>query len=389
MPRDELRQPLHRRSWGERLWANRPGARMLASVLAATVFAGGATWLASQPYPFAGEPVVVLAIPPLEEMKTAATEPPQSEPAAEEQATPEAEALASEDQANQLAPEADQEEATIIVSAHRPLKAAPVAAVAEATSDGPLPRISAKGKKPADVYAQTTPMAVLASDRPRIAILLGGMGLNARLTRKAINQLPGDVSFGFAPYGNDLQSQVDGARVRGHEVMLQLPMEPMGYPAGNPGPNTLLVEASQADNLKALRWHMSRFSGYTGIVNYMGGRFLSAPESLRPMMAEMKERGLVFLQDASVANGSAVDVAKITGLDLRHGQVVIDVVADAAGIEAALAQLEAIAQKNGFAIGTGSGLEITIDTVAEWARQLESRGILLVPVSAVYKGRMS
>jgi len=46
-------------------------------------------------------------------------------------------------------------------------------------------------------------------------------------------------------------------------------------------------------------------------------------------------------------------------------------------------------QERCFAIGTGSGLDITIETVAEWAKTLHEKGILLVPVSAAYKGRAS
>ncbi|MBC8038297.1 MAG: divergent polysaccharide deacetylase family protein, partial [Rhizobiales bacterium] len=256
MPRDELRQPLRKRSMAERLWAKRPSTLMLACLIAAAGYVGGGAWIAGIPHELAGEPVVTAAVPPLEDVKTATIEP--ASPV-EEQAA-EAEASSSEEEIAEPQPETYREEATIIVSGRRPLKPAPLAQVAEDTKEGPLPRISTSGKKPFDVYAQTTPMGVLNSDRPRIAIVLGGMGLNARLTRKAIKELPGDVTFGFAPYGENLQEQVNRARAQGHEILLQLPMEPLGYPANNPGPNTLLAEAAEADNQKALHWHMSRFA---------------------------------------------------------------------------------------------------------------------------------
>ena len=233
MPRDELRQPLRKRSMAERLWAKRPSPLMLACLLAAAGYIGGGAWIARIPHELAGEPVVTAAIPPVEEIKTATIE-----PAASQEEDPAAETAIPEEQSVEPQPEAEHEEATIIVSARRPLKPAPIAAVAEATDDGPLPRISTNGKKPFDVYAQIIPMGVTNSDRPKIAIVLGGMGLNAGLTRKAIKELPGDVTFGFAPYGDGLQDQVNRARAQGHEIMLQLPMEPLGYPANNPGPNT-------------------------------------------------------------------------------------------------------------------------------------------------------
>lgn len=381
MPRDELRQPLRRRSRAERLWARRPNALTAASVVALAVFGAGGLWLARQPHPFAGEPVVTAAIPPAEQLSTASTDPAQpaeteTEPADEEQVAEEA------------PPEAVSEEAIIVVASRRPLKAAPISAVTEKSDDGPLPKIASNGRTPADVYAQITPMGIMASERPKIAIVLGGMGLNMKLTARAIKDLPGDVTLAFAPYGSDLQSQVNRARAEGHEVMLQLPMEPMGYPANDPGPNTLLAEAPGEENLASLRWNISRFAGYTGIVNYMGGRYLSAPPGMQPVFAEMKKRGLLFLEDASLAMSATRAVAQATGLRARHAEVTIDADPDPAKIREALAALEEQARLNGIAIGTGTGLSVTIETVGEWAKELEKKGFVLVPASAAFQGFM-
>ena len=393
MPRDELRQPLRKRSLSERLWSRRPSALASVAVIMLGTFLGGGIWLSRIPYPFAGEPVVVAAIPPPEEFKTASTDQAETETPDQPVEEPVADDAMMEppvESQEVLAPERDySKEASIIMATHRPMKAAPIAAVTEPDPDGPLPRISSKGKKPFDVYSQVTPSAVLTSGRPKIAILLGGMGINQRLTQKAIKDLPGDITFGFAPYGDNLQEQVNRARAKGHEVMLQLPLEPVGFPGNNPGPQTLLADAPEAENIKALHWHMGRFTGFTGITNYMGSRFLAAPDVLSPVMAELKKRGLVYLEDASVAISMTPAVSKAAGLPMRRANIVIDANPDAASIADALAQLEQEATANGFAIGTGAGLEVTIDTVAEWARELQERGILLIPVSATYKGRMS
>ena len=386
MSRDELRQPLRKRSQGERLWAKRPSSLLATSVLAACGFIGLAAWAIQTPHPFAGEPIITAAIPPLEELSTASTTTPEDEavsgesPVEDDDASIKIEAPVEQD--------SYQTEASIILSPRRPLKPAPVAGLIEVTSVGQLPRIGAGNKKPSDVYARNTPMGVIHSERPKIAILLGGMGLNPKLTQRAIRELPGDVTFAFAPYGEGLQTQVNKARADGHEVLLQLPMEPVGYPANNPGPKTLLADADKAANLEALHWHMSRFTGYTGITNYMGGRLLATPSALKPVMAEMSKRGLVYLEDASTALTVSEAIAKETRLSERRAQVVIDADPTPQSIAAALELLEGEARANGFAIGTGSGLEVTVDSVKAWAGQLQNKGILLVPVSAMYKGRL-
>ena len=387
---DELRQPLRKLTLVDRVRARSPNALVLSCLISAAVFGSAGAWVASLPHPYAGEPIVIAAIPPVEQTQTATTE---AEVAPEPEAESEPEPLVEDalDLATEpiTEPETEADEPRIIFAARRALKSAPIASVSETTADGPLPRIARNGKRPSELYAQTIPLSILASQKPKIAIMLGGMGLNARLTDRAIKQLPGDITFGFAPYGNKLQAKVNAARAEGHEIILQLPMEPLSYPADNPGPNTLLAEAGRDENLKALRWSMARFAGYSGIANYMGSRFLASPEGLKPVLAEMKARGLVFLEDSSPGLSAVPDTARATGLRSRRADLTIDATADGASIKAALARLESIAKTTGLAVGTGSGLEITIDTVIEWADELEAKGILLVPISAAFQGNLS
>ncbi|WP_161957184.1 divergent polysaccharide deacetylase family protein [Aestuariivirga litoralis] len=393
-------------SLAQRLWRRRPGALPVAALSLVLAFTAGTAWLMRQPAPLAGQPVVVAAIPEQAEIITSSTTPAEDGAPTEDVADDTADGMidpnaieisggeemdgsgAVQDLAPEdaMAPE-KHEEAMIIVAPHRAMRAAPIVEVTEKSADGPLPRIGDGGQKPFDTYSQVTPMAIVQSGRPKITLVLGGMGLNERLTKKALDLLPGDVTLGFAPYGDNLQAQVNQARGDGHEILLQVPMEPVGYPATNPGPRTLLSDATPEQNLSALKWLMSRFAGYSGITNYMGGRLLTSEEALRPVLAELKSRGLAYLEDASVKKTRTSRLARELRLPVQHATMVIDADPSAAAISAALAQLEKEARKHGSAIATGSGLDITIETVAEWAKTLQEKGILLVPVSAAYKGR--
>lgn len=421
MHRDELRHPLRRRSLTERLWARRPSLFGVATAGVILAFAAVGIWLVITPRPFAGEPVVIADIPPPAELSTASITPaeePEAQPESPDDAPAEifmepppgdadedptgsvkvirgssgvTEITVFDDADSQRSDGGDAgsapEEAQIITARHRPMQPAPIAAVTEETEAGPLPRISARGRKPFDAYSQVTPLAVSSSSRPKIAIVLGGMGLNASLTAAAIKELPGDVTFGFAPYGENLQDQVNRARARGHEILLQLPMEPVGFPGSNPGPRTLQSEATTEENLASLHWHMSRFAGYSGVTNYMGARLLVTEAALTPVMREVKDRGLVYLEDATVNLTLSPKVGEALRLPMRRAALVIDAEPTAPAIAAALERLEQEATATGLAIGTGSGLRVTIETVAEWAKTLQEKGILLVPVSAAYKGR--
>ena len=74
MFRDELKQPLRKKSLAQRLWAQRPGLLLSAYVVTAAAFVGGGTWAVLQPMPFAGEPILTVSVPPPEEVKTASIE---------------------------------------------------------------------------------------------------------------------------------------------------------------------------------------------------------------------------------------------------------------------------------------------------------------------------
>lgn len=390
MRRNELRQPLRRRGAWEKLWAKRPSALWAASVSVALILTAGAVWLARIPYPYAGEPVVMVKIPPAEELITASTDPaPKPEAVEAAEALPEDEDRKKVEILEATPQETVETEAAIIVSPRRSLKPAPFAEVSETGPYGTLPRIGAGNRKPQNVYARPVSASIVHSDMPKVAIVLGGMGLNVELTQKAMRGLPGEVTFAFAPYGEDLQAQVNKARAQGHEILLQLPLEPVGYPAANPGPKTLMAQGNDKANLDALAWHMGRFAGYTGITNYMGGRFLTEVQALRPVLAEMKKRGLVFLDDGTASRSMAAQIGQIVGLSVRGSAKVIDAEPTEQAIEQALDELEAEAREKGFAIGTGTGLAVTIETVDQWSRSLAEKGILLVPVSAAYRGRAS
>ena len=259
--------------------------------------------------------------------------------------------------------------------------------VVEHANIGLLPRIGNNGEKPSDVYARQAQLSpVIGSGDPaRIALMIGGLGISASITDEAIARLPEAVTLAFAPYGRDLQLRVDQARRSGHEVMLQIPMEPFDYPDNDPGPHTLLADGSNSDNLERLYWLMARFSGYFGVTNYMGAKFTSSADAVLPIQKELARRGLALLDDGSSQRSQLAAVAAGQGLPAGRADLVIDNGQSRKQIAEALAQLEALARERGFAIGSGSALPATIEAIDEWSKELAARGIILVPVSAALK----
>jgi len=261
------------------------------------------------------------------------------------------------------------------------LQPAPDPRLVEHGRHGPLPKIGADGARPSEVYARRAPSN--RQGQPRIAIFVGGLGIGRQATAAAIAKLPGPVTLAFAPYGADLARQVADAREAGHEVMLQLPMEPFDYPDNDPGPQTLIAGAKPDKNLDRLQWLLSRFPGYVGVSNFMGGKFTASAEALTPVMHALAARGLIFVDDASSMRSIAGEVAASQGLAAAKADVVIDAEPTAAAIDAALGRLEQIARAKGTALGVASALPASTARIAAWAQALAARGITLVPVSSL------
>jgi len=244
------------------------------------------------------------------------------------------------------------------------------------TAPGPggglLPVIAADGRNPSQAYARP----FRSDGRPKISLVIGGLGLNAKSTREAIEQLPPEVTLSFVPYAEGLQGWIDLARANGHEVLLEAPMEPNDYPDNDPGPYTLMTDSKPAETLQRLDWLLSRATGYFGVTNYLGSKFVTSDAAMATFNAGLKRRGLAFIDDGSAS-------ARGGGLPRVSADRVIDDQLAGDVIDKQLQALEASATRNGQALGAGFAYPVTLAEVNRWAQSLTQRGYQLAPTSAL------
>jgi uncharacterized protein len=251
---------------------------------------------------------------------------------------------------------------------------------------GMIPVVS-DGLKPFTVYAAEADRAK-AAKMPVVAIVIGGLGVGAAKTTDAIMKLPAAVTLAFTPYGSDPGKLAERARAQRHEILLQIPMEPFDYPDNDPGPQTLLTTLAPEQNLDRMYWHLSRFQGYAGIANFMGARFVVADAVMQPVIREAARRGLGYFDDGSAPRSVASTLAASQAMPFAKADFTIDSVPTSAEIDRVLAKLENLARERGTAVGIASALPISIERIGAWTRTLESRGIMLVPLTtAMLKSR--
>jgi uncharacterized protein len=243
-----------------------------------------------------------------------------------------------------------------------------------------LPRIAVDGRPPMAAYAAGFDPTSL---RPRVGMLIAGIGLSEADSVAAIKNLPGGVTLAISPYAGDISYLLVIARVTEHEYLLSIPMEPQGYPVNDPDDrHALMTSLSPADNLDRLRWVLSRLTGYVGVTNALGQmhgeRLAGVPDQFASVLDEVGHRGLLFV-DARIGQQTLPFVWNRS----------VDMVIDAGPVDAAVLdqRLDALTHS---ALDKGSALglvqvprAVTLARVLAWTNSLVAKGLALAPVSAL------
>jgi len=259
----------------------------------------------------------------------------------------------------------------------------------EASPFGPLPRIAPDGREPWRVYAAAFP----ANDwRPRVSVMVAGLGLSAVTTEAALQTLPPAMTLAFSPHAPQLTRHLSEARAHSHEVLIGVAMEPRDFPLNDPGPQALMTALPPEENLRRLSWVLSRAQGYVGVTNVTGlmrgERFIAAPDQMKPVLDALRARGLMFI-DSRPALGGGSALTRPPGMPLRAVDLVVDERTRRADIDAKLAELEQIARQRGSAVGLAGPYPVTIERLAAWAAGLEARGLVLAPITAIAAGELA
>jgi polysaccharide deacetylase 2 family uncharacterized protein YibQ len=260
--------------------------------------------------------------------------------------------------------------------------AGPDKKLSETVGGGVIPKISNDGTQPWKFYAKPFTGEVTL---PRIAIIIKGLGFSKAATVAAINHTPSSVTLAFDPYAKGVGNWVGLARSAGHETLISLPMEPLDFPASDPGPFALQTNLSSSENINRLHFLLSVSMGNVGLLKMMGSNFVASEQALMPILKEIKNRGLIMIDDGSTKNSQIIRIGSNIELPQARGDIFIDADPSRGGVANGLAELEKIAKRNKRAVGIARSLPNTISLIMTWTKTLGRKKIALAPVSAVVK----
>ncbi len=222
--------------------------------------------------------------------------------------------------------------------------------------------------------------------RPMIAIVIDDLGVDRRRSAHIV-ALPGPLTAAFMSYAPDLPAQTAAARAGGHELLLHMPMEPLGAQY-DPGPGVLRVGAPAEELRRRLSAGLGKIEGLVGLNNHMGSKFTADAAGMRVVMEELKRRGLLFLDSLTTGRSVGLETARRFGVPAVARDVFLDNDADVAAIRKQLARTEEVARRHGHAVAIGHPYDGTAQALAEWLPTLKAKGLVLVPLSAIVKRRL-
>ena len=252
--------------------------------------------------------------------------------------------------------------------------------ITEETETGPLPVIAADGRQPWLEYSRGFKRA---DRKPRIALIISNLGLSETYTKAALELLPEDITLSFSHVAPRLKTWVREARQKGHEILLDIPMEPIGFPKNDPGRATLLTSSNEVENLNRLEHIMKQAGGYVGLLGTLGTKFMLHSETFLPVLKSIKQRGLIYVDSRSTSRSLGPELASSIQLPKAFNNVFVDREPSQEKIKNKLAELERIALKRRFAVGIAQPFPITIEILSRWTERLKTKQIALTPITAI------
>ena len=252
----------------------------------------------------------------------------------------------------------------------------------------PAPQVAAAASTQQPQQQQTwqrnaVPFRDLRS-KPLIAIVIDDVGIDRPHSKRAW-ELPAPLTLSFLPYARDLREQAKAAHAHGQELMLHLPMEPMGR--ADPGPNALKVALTDSELRQRVMTALDSFDGYVGVNNHMGSRFTAYRPGMETVLKQFRARGLLFLDSRTTRSSVGDQVAQELGVPSVTRNVFLDDDESPDAVRRELAETEAVARRQGFAVAIGHPHPATLQALAEWLPTVAGKGFALAPLSAVLRKR--
>jgi hypothetical protein len=203
----------------------------------------------------------------------------------------------------------------------------------------------------------------LRASAARLAIVLDDAGASIDVLRET-EVLPPTIAVAVLPNALRSAEVARGLGAQGRELLLHMPMEPLGNHGPGAGEGAIEVGLSGEEIRLRVERALGVVAGARGMNNHMGSRATADPAAMRAVMGVLRARGLYFLDSRTTPDSVAEQVAREAGIPALRRDVFLDLVSEPESIRHALEQAVARAKAQGSAVAIGHVHPLTIEILA-------------------------
>ena len=218
---------------------------------------------------------------------------------------------------------------------------------------------------------------------PKVAIIVDDGGYGGPIT-EALLDLDPRLTLAILPNTPHCRTTAERAMAAGFEVMLHMPME-SNHADENAFAGQIETGMTPETIETATRVALQGLPGVRGVNNHTGSRFTQDAAAMEAFLRPLKEQGLYFVDSRTTPDSVAFRTARAMGIRAAQRHVFLDNDGNGEFIRRQFAELVALAQQQGRAVGICHFRASTVAALTELLPTLEAAGIELVHASEMVR----
>ncbi|KKF36907.1 divergent polysaccharide deacetylase family protein [Erwinia tracheiphila] len=219
-------------------------------------------------------------------------------------------------------------------------------------------------------------LMVCSAHAGKLAIVIDDFGYRPA-QENLVLQMPGEISVAVlpgAPYAREMSTK---AHLRGHEVLIHLPMAPLSKQPLEK--DTLRPDMSSAEIERIIREAVANVPFATGLNNHMGSAMTSSLSGMQKVMQVLNHYNFYFLDSMTIASSQSTRAAQGTRVKVIKRRVFLDDMQNEADIRQQLLRAVRLAQRDGSAIAIGHPHPSTVKVLQQMLSSLPADITLVRP----------
>jgi Uncharacterized protein conserved in bacteria len=220
----------------------------------------------------------------------------------------------------------------------------------------------------------------------QVAIIIDDIGYDLGPVRELL-KVDADITFAILPLCSHSREAAEMLHKAHRETLLHLPMEPNSYPKEKPGNGALFTDMNSEELIFQLEKDLASVPYVSGVNNHMGSKFMADEEKLVLIFNKLKKNKMFFIDSRTTANTKASAAAEQVNIQMASRKVFLDNNRNYKEIYKILMDTAQNSSDASPVIIIGHPYPETIRAVKDASRVLREKGILIVPVSKLIKGK--